>query len=339
MKNLRTKTIAAALMALAAFVIAGCSDKDSGQITETLLDHNTDSFSNYASAYSGTEDDFISGNCALLNDMILKDNNIFAVADEGALIHDLDNGANQFFSSQEPLTAIIDLGDRILVGGEKLYILDSAGLSAESCQPGLPAPITIFYPYGDDLLIGTTDGLYLYDFETARQLAEGMSVTAIASDTAGVWIGTAGQGLYRWDGVSFAKRYLKRDSTLFDNVTALDYNHNHLYLGTDEGLYIYDGGQWQPYGVADGLPSERITAVSATDWVIRIGTADGPVAFHNNEFTGISRMEGMIVTKFLRSGQRLLAATTSSGLIMKSGGLVTTLFDGDIKTTQVALEE
>jgi len=189
------------------------------------------------------------------------------------------------------------------------------------------------------LLIGTSDGLYISDFDGIRELASGIDVSVITQDAEAVWVGTAGQGLYRWDGDTFRKRYLSRDSTLFDNVLAMQFNHDHLYLGTDNGFFVYDGGRWQPYGLADGLPSEVITAINASDWVIKVGTARGAVAFYDGQFTPMPKFENMVVTEFIKDGSKLLAATSNAGLIMKSGGLVTTLYDGEKTPAQIALDE
>ena len=87
------------------------------------------------------------------------------------------------------------------------------------------------------------------------------------------------------------------------------------------------------------MPSEVITAVNASDWVIKIGTARGAVTFYDGQFTLMPKLEKMVVTEFIKDGSKLLAATSNAGLIMKSGGLVTTLYDGEKTPAQIALEE
>jgi hypothetical protein len=276
---------------------------------------------------------------AFIGDAILKDGIVYAGAADGVVVHNLADGVTTLIPTAQPVTALAELGDQLLVGGDNLYTLTDEALT-EECAPGdLSGDITVLHPYGINLLIGTGDGLYLYDFNRIRELASGFRVTAIASDPDGAWIGTAGDGLYRWDGERFSKRYIRRDSTLFDNITALAYGHQRLYLGADKGLFVFDGGSWRQYGLADGLPSELITAIDACGWVVRIGTANGPVTFYDDKFTLMPHMEGLAVTKFVGDGSRLVAATSHAGLIMKSGGLVTTLYNGETISPQTALDE
>lgn len=355
MKALTRIFALAALTAIGIFIIAGCSSDDSGKNStkgRTLTDQVIEDFvdNTFASADSetvaadlasaeNTDQAVFADRGPQFHDVILKDNVVYAATDDGVLTYAISDGATNLIPTDNPVWALVDLGDKILVGGEKLYVLEDGVLSGDDYQLNLAGSITVLRPFGMKLLIGTSDGLYISDLDGVRELACDIDVSAITQDAEGVWIGTAGQGLYRWDGDTFRKRYLKRDSTLFDNVMAMRYNHDHLYLGTDKGFFVYDGGSWQPYGLADGLPSEVITAVNASDWVIKIGTTRGPVTFYDGQFKLMPKLENMVVTEFIKDGSKLLAATSNAGLIMKSGGLVTTLYDGEKTPAQVALGE
>jgi ligand-binding sensor domain-containing protein len=355
MKALTRIFALAALMAIGIFIITGCSSDDSGKNStkgDSLTDQVIDDFVDNTFASTDSEDvtaDLASAedsnpltfadNGPQFHDVIFKDNTVYAAVDKGVLTYCITDGSSTLIPSDEPIWALVDLGDKILAGGEKLYEVKDGVLNSDDFRLNLSGPITVLHPYGMSLLIGTTDGLYISDVDGVRELASGIDVSAITQDAEAVWVGTAGQGLYRWDGDTFRKRYLSRDSTLFDNVMAMHYNHSHLYLGTDKGFFVYDGGSWQPYGLADGLPSEVITAVNASDWVIKIGTTRGPVTFYDGQFKLMPKLENMVVTEFIKDGSKLLAATSNAGLIMKSGGLVTTLFDGENTPAQMALDE
>jgi hypothetical protein len=63
------------------------------------------------------------------------------------------------------------------------------------------------------------------------------------------------------------------------------------------------------------------------------------VTFYDGQFKLMPKLENMVVTEFIKDGSKLLAATSNAGLIMKSGGLVTTLFDGENTPAQMALDE
>ncbi|MCK5124819.1 MAG: hypothetical protein KAR42_01045 [candidate division Zixibacteria bacterium] len=274
----------------------------------------------------------------LIKDMLLKNNVVYSLLETGIVMHNLSDGVNGFVPCDEKLNAMVDLGDKIIVGGNNLYTLQGDFLSVEDFDLNLKGSITALEKHGSKLMVGTTAGFYQIDINGIRELAVDINVSHIASSDMCVWVGTAGEGLYYYNGDSFRKRYLQRDSSLFDNTTALQFHHNHLYLGTDNGLFVYDGGRWQPYGLADGLPSENITAISAEDWVIKIGTDNGAVTFFNNEFKTIKKFEGLAVTNFIEDGKKLIAAT-DKGLIMKSGGLLTTLYDGTTEAPEIAFED
>lgn len=274
----------------------------------------------------------------LVKDMFVKNGIVYSLYENGIALHNLADGANNFIPSEEKLGAMIDLGDKIVVGGDNLYTLDAGYLSNEDFDLDFDGPITALEKHGAKVMVGTTNGFYQVDIDGIRELAKDINVSHIASSDMGVWVGTAGEGLYYYNGDSFRKRYLRRDASLFDNVTALQHHYNHLYLGTDNGLFVYDGGRWQPFGLADGLPSETITAINADEWVVKIGTAQGAVTFFNNEFKPIDKFEGMIVTDFINDGRKLIAATTS-GVVMKSGDLLTTLYDDSMHAPAIAFEE
>jgi ligand-binding sensor domain-containing protein len=341
------------LMSAGMFLIIGCSSDKSGSHTNSLTDQVIDDFveTTYATAavestdvdYTALTDDtdqsIFGKDDIKINDMILKDNIVYSAVDEGVIMYNILDGKSSLISSAMPVNAIIDAGNNIIVGGDNLYTLKDGILSDEDYKLQLDGTITALYQDFPILYIGTTEGIYALDVTGIRKLAGNVRVSALTSDGLGLWVGTAGDGLYRWDGDSFHKRYLVRDSSLFDNVTALDFNHDHLYLGTDQGFFVYDGGSWTPFGVADGLPSETITAIDADEWVIKVGTSHGPVTFFENQFKPMSKLEGMVITRFIKSDKKLLAATSNAGLVMKSGGLVTTLFDRSTQPTQVALEE
>ncbi|MEZ5357910.1 MAG: hypothetical protein R3F48_03705 [Candidatus Zixiibacteriota bacterium] len=358
----RMYTIAAAALAMGlALFLIGCSSDERGDVSDPvteeivsqLVEHSVLAKDSqavdvaYAQEDTMIEDDAVEEPIEdeapipvtpLIKDMLLKDGIVYSLYDNGVAMHTLATGVNNFIPSPETLGAMVDLGDKIVVGGENLYTIDGGYLSGEDFDLELDGPITALEKHGAKLMVGTTNGFYQVDIDGIRELAKDINVTHIASSEMGVWVGTAGEGLYYYNGDSFRKRYLQRDPSLFDNVTALQHHYNHLYLGTDNGLFVYDGGRWQPFGLADGLPSENITAINADEWVVKIGTDRGAVTLFNNEFKPIGKFEGMIVTDFVNDGRKLIAATTT-GVYMKSGDLLATLFDESMHAPAIAFEE
>lgn len=142
---------------------------------------------------------------------------------------------------------------------------------------------------------------------------------------ASIWVGTVGDGLYRWDGADFRRRYLLRDSALFDNVNSLDFKHNHLYVGSTNGLHIYDGGRWLNLTVDDGLSTDNVTSIDASEWVIFVRTDMGVVSFFNNEFSPVKRLADVSVAKIVRNDHKTYVATQSSGVLVNFRSVLKTL--------------
>lgn len=274
-----------------------------------------------------------------LFDIVRVDSVIYGILEDGLLVHNMKSGQSRLIPIEVAPGAIVRFNNDILVGADRLYKLAGDSALEDQFVIDLDGIITALSPYEAGLLIGTSDGLFLMEGEKLRQLASSVYVTALAVDPHGLWVGTAGQGLYFWNGETFQQRYLKRDTTLFDNVVALDYGHDHLYLGTDKGLFIYDGGSWKQFTTGDGLPSDLITAIDASDWSVMIGTENGAVKLHDGLFAPITQFDGVIINRFMRYHKGLLTATAGNGLVLKPGALATVIFDGKLDTPLMVMDQ
>lgn len=83
-----------------------------------------------------------------------------------------------------------------------------------------------------------------YQFRSIQETTTKRAISSIIQDNNGfMWIGTNGAGLYRYDGVNyFGYKYDKKPGSLTSNfiyATFIDSNNN-LWLGTDEGLCLYN---------------------------------------------------------------------------------------------------
>ncbi len=274
-----------------------------------------------------------------ITDAIKIDKSVYVLVDDGILVHNLTSGDNLLIPTPFKPGAICAIGNKIFIGGDNLYTLSDGQLTNEDFDLDLDGEITAIHAVGQTIYLGTTSGLYEVGLNGVRKLAEKIHVSVLDSDPFGLWVGTAGDGLFYRSGENFNRRFLRRDTTLFDNVTALQYAHNHLYLGTNKGLFVYDGGRWQTFDLADGLPSERITAINADEWVIKIGTECGAVTFFENQFKLIKNLEGLAVSRFIQSERALITGTINSGLVKNSAGLMTILYNGGSQTTAMKSED
>ncbi|MBI5267822.1 MAG: hypothetical protein HY851_11385, partial [candidate division Zixibacteria bacterium] len=160
---------------------------------------------------------------------------VYAACDGALIIRNLKDKNNGAVVVPDHLRALVSHDGQIFIGGERLYQLVDDQLVPTPDQPA--SPITALYSYGDALMIGTDCGLYSRTPIGLVKVNDSLPVSAMVSDGEALWVGTDGDGLYRWDGTTFQARFLERDELLFNNVTALAYNHKHLYLGTDQGLF------------------------------------------------------------------------------------------------------
>lgn len=258
-----------------------------------------------------------------IHDMIVNGTIVHAVFDGGLLIYDLKSDEYSVTTTGGSLRAIAEHAGTLYAGGDGLYEIDGENLLP--VEVSLPGKINELYSYGPSLMVGTTEGLYAKNVLGTMLLLDEKNVTAIAENGDGLWIGTDGDGLYCFDGERYRRRYLTRDPSLFDNITTLEAGHNHLYLGTTEALYVFDGGSWTTIGVEQGLPSGHVTSVDASDWVVYVGTTSGVISLFNGEIDQVDRLDNKVITSVRKSGYRLLAGTGQSGLMVKSGPAIRTI--------------
>jgi len=209
------------------------------------------------------------------------------------------------------------LGDEVYVGGDNLYRLESDTLA--TIETGLTGIVTVLYYDGPVLMVGTTHGLYARTEFGTVGLLDDIDVSAIVRDHDCLLVGTNGQGLFRYDGEDFVKRYLKRDPSLLDVITTLAFNHNHLYVGTPDAFFIYDGGRWQELTPDDGLPSGNVRSIDASGWVIYVATDRGVVSWFDGQLSPAAHLEQQPAELVRVDRQRLLIGTSSEGLLVRSG--------------------
>lgn len=253
-------------------------------------------------------------------DMIVIGTNIFAVTDEGIMVYDFVSHERRLIPTERRLATLASHAGTLYAGGDGLFVVEDSTVLPVEIE--LAGEVTALAGFSYRLLIGTTDGLYSRSIFGDEVMLEDMSITAIVAAGDNVWIGTDGAGLYQFDGVDFRQRYLQRDPSLLDFVTTADFNHDHLYVGTTAGLFVFDGGRWTQYGVADGLPSERISSIDASDWVVIVGTNQGVGTLYDGEWTTIDKLASVNAVSVVRYGRKILVATGDGDVLVKSGPAV-----------------
>ncbi len=106
-------------------------------------------------------------------------------------------------------------------------------------------------------------------------------------------------------------------------LTAIASEEKLLWVGTDNGLFSFDGKYWREYSTEDGFASNHITAILAVSkrytWV---GTDQGTVRFDEAKWTIVPFPTGVSDTKvvaFANRGEREFWAATENRLFKFDG--------------------
>lgn len=255
--------------------------------------------------------------------MVVVDSVLYATFNRGLAVYDFRSGLVDIIPSESRLTSVLAYEDRLYVGGDQLYQLVDSALVPNPVE--MVGAVTSLARYDDRLIIGTTSGLYATGRFGNELLLDDVSVSSLASDQQGLWVGTGGQGLYCYSNGEIKKRFLLRNRSVFDFVNCLAFGPNHLYVGTDEGVFTYNGGRWRQLTIEDGLPDNAIIAVDASSWVVYLSTGSGVVSFFNNEFSPVHKLESEQVNSFCLFGSSIITGTDDHGILMKKGPVLRTL--------------
>lgn len=131
---------------------------------------------------------------------------------------------------------------------------------------------------GDSLFAGTSAGLARLRAGgiTTWTFAEGgADVTALLDGRDGLYIGTRGNGLLRFDGTSFQRISESYSGGGFDHVTCLADWNGQVVAGTwANGIYLLQGAAWKHLGVRDGLTNDHVTSLAPATELL-VATAGG----------------------------------------------------------------
>jgi ligand-binding sensor domain-containing protein len=218
------------------------------------------------------------------------------------------------------LTQILPRGEYRYVCGDGLYMLDdNYSMLLESFDLG--QRVYALMEFGEGILVGSEMGLWYHNDLPVGEgpvqdklLKEDVIVTALAEDEDGLWMGTHGDGLYRFDGQKWRERFLQRDSAMFDFVNALEYTYPFLWVGTDEAVFRYDGGKWAQMFVADSSETYDVTCIMTTPAATYVGTDAGLLRFAQDSLTVDEFFDGSEIVGLCRSEKGVIVATREDGI-------------------------
>jgi ligand-binding sensor domain-containing protein len=230
---------------------------------------------------------------------------------------------NEGLSDPEVTALHIDAG--ILYVGTKsgLFKRDEAGQMIP-IAPELKSEVTAIACRDTEIYIGTrADGAIRISPVDTTVILNKPDITDLTLWNGDIWIAAFGEGIYRFNGVRCVRRYLSSDSTAFDRASTLASMFNRLYVGTPDGMYVYDGGSWDLYDADDGLFVCDITAITFKGWKILAGTRDwGYFEIFEDWVCPVAWSEALHVTALAADAGTVVVGTPESGAYVTKGDIV-----------------
>lgn len=276
-----------------------------------------------------------------VRDPQLLGNRVAALArsDDGTMWAATEAGVQQLAAGESPrlldlagsgvnetdVSVLFGVADGLLVGGQEgAGFFDGEEWQAFTAESGLASDrvqaITVDSEgrtwFGGDRGISIWNGSSFFIIDASQGLPS-EDIRALLADEDGVWIGTAGGGLYRFEGNQLQLLNSRNVGLPSDNITALAAGGGAFWIGTDSGLAQLAGGavitvdalnedairalavtaggdvwaatasggvfsgsgdRWTELGPRDGLPSAVITAIVADGDQVWLGGQEGGIA-------------------------------------------------------------
>ncbi len=209
--------------------------------------------------------------------------------------------------------------DEAVIGGDRLIFADYEYESLRDTFD-LGAPVNVVLKFGEGYLIGANDGLHFMDDWYSDSLMKAdLLVTSLTEDDDGLWVGTFGDGLWRYDGENWKRRYLARDTEIFDFVSALEYQYPYLWVGTPSGIFQHDGGEWKQLYLRDSTEIYEVNCFLPKVFSTYIGTEQGLFVYANDSLQAVPAFIGKPVIGLFKGDNDIFVATRSDGIVTLKG--------------------
>lgn len=216
--------------------------------------------------------------------------------------------------------AVLSVNDDILVGtAAGVYLIDALGI-VQPIWNEIADTITVLENVEGCIYVGTRNlGLFEVNGNIVTHLLAGKNIVAVAEDENALWCATAEDGLLYSDGDGWHKRHLLSDAHAFDTVTALESAFGKLWVGTHDGLFIYNGDNWKRIDTTEYLFDEGVTALAAGRSYMYIGTAqEGVFAYYNGWLSPLDWSDNLPVRSLDVYDGRYLVGLDKGGAILNS---------------------
>ncbi len=216
--------------------------------------------------------------------------------------------------------AVLTVNDDILVGTSAgVYLIDIMGM-VQPVWSEITDTITALENVEGCIYVGTRhQGLFEVNGNIVTRLLADKNIIAVSQDQFALWCATAEDGLLYHDGNGWHKRQLLNNPDAFDTVTALESAFGKLWVGTPNGLYIFNGDNWEHVDTADYLYEDQITALAAGRSYMYIGTAhEGVFAYYNGWLSPLDWSDNLPVRSLDVYDGKYLVGLDKGGAILNS---------------------
>ncbi|MGB5106957.1 MAG: hypothetical protein WBP42_09625 [Candidatus Zixiibacteriota bacterium] len=194
--------------------------------------------------------------------------------------------------------AVLSVDDNILVGTSSgLYQIDLLGV-VQPIVAEITDTVTTLENVEGCIYVGTRNqGLFQIEGNIVTQLLPNKHIIAVSDDEFALWCATVEDGLLYRDDAGWHERRLLNDQTALDTVTALQSAFGKLWVGTPNGLFIYNGDNWQRIDTTEYLFDESVTSLAAGKSFMYIGTArEGVFAYYNGWLSPLDWSDNLPIT-------------------------------------------
>lgn len=205
---------------------------------------------------------------------------------------------------------------------------------------------TIYQDVESNIWIGTDGGgIFRFNNEgfinytTKDGIASNIIMGITQDKNSNYWYSSYGQGVIRFDGKSFTN-FTSPESLKNGTVwTSFVDSSNHIWFGTSEGISEFFEGKFKNYGIAEGMPFNKITAITqiskSTMW---FGGIDGISFLENGQFGKVDTALGFVnthVRHFYTDKDKNIWIATKNGPVTFANNKFTYLADKfpEINTT------
>lgn len=158
---------------------------------------------------------------------------------------------------------------------------------------------------------------------TSKSGLDGKYISAIAYDgvRGQLWFATYDDGLYLFQNERFVGINARTSDLASNRINCMTAASGRLYIGTPEGLSVYDGSKFKTYTKEKGLGTNNILSVLVDRFDVYLGTDCGLLKIYNDTVTqyplknSLSKGKPVRITCMEMIKNRLFLGTQHHGLI------------------------